>query len=383
MTEKRTVEKKKTYNHTESTSFNKTRPMRDVTKPYVYIQPINERTPIKNLYIDLDSQEKCKQRDDSECWNAYTEYDHNYVVNVQVMVSYIMNNCKATEAHCTLVDDKRCFHQSCSQKAHLFIFFNQIGSSLWARPENVYFLLTEGNYHSSWQSEYLSDINRENMIKTQALIHKINVFKNIPSNQLFLSFTKVVECDKTCKASGTWLPEQSTVLPVVLENYNVEPVTVNKYFSLSAIVTVEKDLIIGGHLHERLHEFINGNALSFLMQKIYINSTTQIKVYTGKHAVSAVLMDSRLSRDLQDIIYYYNKIPSLLMQKGGMGDHLGDWGIESSGSSYNHVSFKIGKYTELVMKDVGFESTGSLRQNDFFGLTYDNVATYIFQCLTQ
>ena len=384
MREKRTVKKKKTYNHTESTSFNKTRPMRYVTKPYVYIQPINERTPIKNLYIDLDSQEKCKQRNDIECWNAYTEYDHNYVVNVQVMVSYIMNNCKATEAHCTLVDDKRCFHQRCSQKAHVFIFFNQIGSSLWARPENVYFLLTEGNYHSSWQSEYLSDINRENMIKTQALIHKINVFKNIPSNQLFLSFTKVVECDKTsCQASGTWLPEQSTVLPVVLENYNVEPVTVNKYFSLSAIVTVKKDLIIGGHLHERLHEFINGNALSFLMQKIYINSTTQIKVYTGKHAVSAVLMDSRLSRDLQDIIYYYNKIPSLLMQKVGMGDHLGDWGIESSGSSYNHVGFKIGKYTELVMKDVGFESTGSLRQNDFFGLTYDNVATYIFQCLTQ
>jgi hypothetical protein len=180
-----------------------------------------------------------------------------------------------------------------------------------------------------------------------------------------------------------WLPEQNTVLPVVLENYNVEPVNVNKYFSLHATVTVEKGLIIGGHLHERLHEFINTNALSFLTQKIYINSTTDIQVYTGKHAVSAVLIDSRFSKDLQDIIYYYNNTPTLLMQKRGMGAHLGNWGTESSGSSYNHVYFKIGKYTELVMKDAGFESTGSLRQNEFFGLPYDNVATYVFRCLTQ
>ena len=43
--------------------------------------------------------------------------------------------------------------------------------------------------------------------------------------------------------------------------------------------------------------------------------------------------------------------------------HLGNWGPESSGgSSCNNIHFRIGKYTELVMKDAGFESTVSLHQ---------------------
>jgi hypothetical protein len=115
------------------------------------------------------------------------------------------------------------------------------------------------------------------------------------------------------------------------------------------------------HLHERLHEFINVNTVSFLTKTIPFNSTLSLKLYNGKNTVSKVLIDSKTKTRLRDIIYYHNKKPTLLIQNFGAGFHLGDWGPESSGSSYYHINFRIGKYTKLVMKDAGFESTNSLK----------------------
>lgn len=334
------------------------------TKPFLYITPINEKTQVKDIYIDLDFQENCKQKPDKECWNSFTTYDtNNYVVNVQILVSFVMRNCNATETKCTNLSNKKCFQQNCFQKPNFLIFFNQIESFSSITPKNVYFLLSEGNYHSSWQSEELTDFNRKNMKKTQTLIKKINVFKNIPSDQLFLSFTKVKEFEcKDCKnPDGNWRNNQTKILPVIVNNDNDESILVYINYSLYSVITLKKDLKGKGvHLHERLHEFMNVNTVSFLTKTIPFNSTLSLKLYNGKNTVSTVLIDSKTKTRLRDIIYYHNKKPTLLIQNFGAGFHLGDWGPESSGSSYYHSNFRIGKYTELVMKDVGFELTNSL-----------------------
>ena len=343
------------------TTFNEPVTKRYVTKGFVYIKPISEKSSIKSIYINLDFQTKCEQRTDNECWNALALYDSNYVVSVQVLVKFVMRNCKAIESKCPIDDKKRCFQQICSQNPSFLIFFNQLGSSVSIQPENVYFLLTTGNYHSSWQSEGLSTINRENMVKTQKLIKKINVFKNIPPNQLFLSYTKVVECVQ-CNTRGVnipkrWVSEQNTILPVTIENYNYDSTNVYMYYSLYSVINVKKDFVLEGHLHDRLNEFINTNILSSLIRKVYINSTTSLNLYSGKYTISTVLTDSRINNRLRDIIYFYDKSPMLIIKdmKINPSYHINNWGTELYGSNYDHIYFNIGKYTRMVMKDVGFE----------------------------
>jgi hypothetical protein len=182
-------------------------------------------------------------------------------------------------------------------------------------------------------------------------------------NKLFLSFTKVAECVSTAdstlqcdNSTETWKSGQNKVLLSSLKLFDQDPVDVLTYYSMSAVITLKENTSIEIHLHERLHEFINENTLSYLTQ-----ATPSSFLYMGEYAVFTVLIDSRLYTALRDNIYYYNQeTPTLLMQDpnlGGGNYHLGDWGTESSGSSWKHMNFKIGKYTELVMKDAGFESS--------------------------
>ena len=152
---------------------------------------------LKNVYINLTNQIKCVNAEYYECWNSKLDFENEIVENVHVKIDAIVTpECEVLlHEECTRNQGIRCFRMVCDKQKYLYFYTHHQNSNNWLLPKNnVFFLLKKGNYHSSWQAAtYLSHVNRENMISTQALIQNINYFEYYPMDQLFLVFVKVFQ----------------------------------------------------------------------------------------------------------------------------------------------------------------------------------------------
>jgi hypothetical protein len=106
-------------------------------------------------------------------------------------------------------------------------------------------------------------------------------------------------------------------------------------------------------LHERIHEYINSDNPK--QQKIRNRDQTSY-IYTGDKTVDLVLTDSKSDTKLYKSIVFMKETGKygLIMQDD---NHLGDWGPESAPSSYQHITFNIGKYTMSVVNELGYYMT--------------------------
>jgi hypothetical protein len=156
-------------------------------------------------------------------------------------------------------------------------------------------------------------------------------------NELYLTFTIVKTCVE-CLVNSNWKG--------LIEKSSGEVIK-------SRIRMNKKHYNIGFFLHERLHENIN----SRLLKKFLINRDSQKlpPVYTGDRTVTLVIDDYNSGKfNNSDMIVNINGKYGLVMQDAG---HLGNWGVDSTPSSYKSIknNLYIGKYLISVIGELGFK----------------------------
>ena len=281
-----------------------------------------------------------------------------------------MEFCSAFKEKCPrqTEDNAACFKRVC-KKSSSFILINKNNKPDWTNPDEVYFENYEGNYHSSWQhdlSKPIKDNQYLNMEQVQEVMKKVNINSNYPMNELILTFNIVGSCIDNFNCDG-----YSTYLITEYKDQTYTQVA-------KSVIKIDKNhFLLGLLLHERIHEFINPVTL----RKFMIKRNSLPPVYIGDRTVELIMNDYN-SRNLQlninNIIVNINGRYGLVLQDAG---HLGNWGIESSPSSYNHVrnTLFIGKYAISVMKEAGYEFSNPINLINYFkeNLNHSETATPI------
>ena len=210
----------------------------------------------------------------------------------------------------------------------------------WIMPRNgVFFLLEKGNYHSSWQTDdYLDPITLKNIKTAHNVIKKFNYYEHLEKNEMLLVFTKIYENSRIPNA--VWSDVEHVYIPKT-----------NQYIPIHCRIETAPKLNQDDQLHERIHEYINVKTLG--PRLINYGETW---IYIGDKTVNLVLQDAKSDTKLYKSIVFLKATGKrgLIMQDYG---HLGDWGPESTPSSYQHTTFNIGRYTMSVINENGFYMT--------------------------
>jgi hypothetical protein len=295
------------------------------------------------LSISLRKQHKCMTNKKIQCWDALLiENENEKKESVEIPVFFIMNGeCTAFKDKCPrkTEDDAVCFKRLCN-KTSPFILKTKNNNSVIINLNKIYFENYEGNYHSSWQHDLSNPLKYkqyEAMEKTQEVIKTLNIYTKFSMNELYLTFTIVKTCVE-CLVNSNWKG--------LIEKSSGEIIK-------SRIRMNKKHYNIGLFLHERLHENIN----SRLLKKFLINRDSEKlpPVYTGNRTVALVIDDYNSGKfNNSDMIVNINGKVGLVMQDAG---HLGNWGVESTPSSYKSIknNLYIGKYLISVIEEIGFK----------------------------
>ena len=330
---------------TPQTQKTHTPSVKTISKNFKFTE--NHKRTLKNVYINLDYQTECNNFNHIQCWISKLEFEDGEIIDdVHVKVDGIVT------PECKLMLCQKCiqkygingYKMLCEHQKHnpyLYFFTPDRNSNAWLMPQNgVFFLLEKGNYHSAWQEgSFLGEINRQSVKAAQNVIKKFNYCEHFPQDELFLVFTQIYEVkDRT---NAIWFSRKS--VSVLGGKINLP---------IHAFIHSAPNHNPETHLHERIHEYINNINNNDIRQIKYDNKW----VYTGEKTVSLVREDAKNNPTLYSNIIFLPNLGKygLIMQDHG---HLGDWGTEASPSSYNHVNFKIGKYTMSVINEAGYYMT--------------------------
>jgi hypothetical protein len=306
-----------------------------------------------NLYINLENQFLCETRPSLECWSGYLFNKTNYQT-VEILVTPLYDiDCIIPKYDNCPIPLTQCFYLNCTSKGSTSSYSKFVyifsGYDKWMNLQ-ITFLLKKGNYHSSWQATHrLSKIDRLNMRKTQLLIKQINKFEYISPDELLLSYTDVSPCENKCNFDGQW----ETIKLKDINGINQE-IFKFPFQQRISLTSSSNGLPEGLHLHERLHEFINKNNIQNLLITPFDNKTA---LFIGPKTTRSVLQENQQLLTEYTLKNGKGSEYGLMLQPGGVGIHLGNWGNETAGSSYYHTQFYIGKYTLFVLDDIGFTST--------------------------